>query len=423
MEIKLKGIDEVIHYEKLENGLEVFLYNKENFHNNYVTFTTKFGSIYNKFYSDEDKKEISVPVGIAHFLEHKVFAQKEDPQPIPFFASNGASSNAFTTFKNTTYLFSGPDNLKENIEFLLDFVQEPYFTEENVEKERGIITQEIHMCDDRPVDILYENIRKSTLFNNPFKESIIGTVENINQITPELLTKCYNSFYNPANMFLVITGNFNKSEVMEVIKSNQSKKTFPDFKKAKNKIKEPDKVRKEKLILYTNTNIPKVAYNIKINRDNLNLDDRKLSIYLYILFNLLFGETSTFYQKMKEEKIITSPLAYNLLNVDTHLILSLLNETEKYEELVKKIEEQLKNIKITKRDFERKRKVLLSNEIFSFENIELINDMIIDNIIFNGKIEDDIIGIINSLSLEELNELIENISFKNKSVVVVSKKE
>ena len=138
-EIKLNGIEETIYYKKLDNGLDVYLYNKSNITNNYVTFTTKFGSIYNEFIPINKDKYIKVPHGVAHFLEHKVFAQKENPQPEEFFARSGAICNAYTTFKNTTYLFSGPKNLKENICFLLDFVQEPYFTDENVEKERGII--------------------------------------------------------------------------------------------------------------------------------------------------------------------------------------------------------------------------------------------------------------------------------------------
>ena len=181
--IELKSIDETIYYEKLENGLDVYLYNKEGCTNNYVTFTTKFGSVYDEFVPINEKKMISVPFGVAHFLEHKVFVQEHDPQPEEFFAQSGALCNAYTTFKNTTYLFSGPNNLKENIEFLLDYVQSPYFTEENVESEKGIITQEIHMCDDNPTDLLYERIRQNTFHQNPFKESIIGTVKDINKIT------------------------------------------------------------------------------------------------------------------------------------------------------------------------------------------------------------------------------------------------
>ena len=162
--IKLNNIDEEIYYEKLDNGLDVYLFNKEGCTNNYVTFTTRFGSIYNEFVPIDENSMVKVPLGVAHFLEHKVFVQESDPQPEEFYASSGALCNAYTTFKNTTYLFSGPNNLKENINFLLDYVQKPFFTEENVESEKGIITQEIHMCDDDPTDVLYEYIRKNSFY-------------------------------------------------------------------------------------------------------------------------------------------------------------------------------------------------------------------------------------------------------------------
>ena len=156
--IKLKESNEIIYYDKLDNGLEVYLYNKDNFHSNYVTFTTKFGSVYNEFVPIGESKMIKVPHGVAHFLEHKVFEQENDPQPMEFFSETGAVTNAYTTFKNTTYLFECSNDLIKNINYLLDFVQSPYFTDENVEEEKGIINEEINMCNDRPADKLYEEI-------------------------------------------------------------------------------------------------------------------------------------------------------------------------------------------------------------------------------------------------------------------------
>lgn len=174
--ITINHVNEDIYYEKLENGLSVYLYVNKNMHNNYATFTTKYGSINNEFALD-DGKFYKVPNGIAHFLEHKVFVQENDPQPEDYFARSGGVCNAYTTFKNTTYLFSSCDNVLDNVSFLLDFVQNIYLTDENVESEKGIITQEINMCNDRPGDLLYDTIRKNTIKNNPFKESIIGTVD------------------------------------------------------------------------------------------------------------------------------------------------------------------------------------------------------------------------------------------------------
>lgn len=420
--ITINKINEDIYYEKLDNGMDVYLYVNKDIQNNYVTFTTRYGSVYNEFEDSNKGKLEKVPNGIAHFLEHKVFVQEEEMQPEEFYAKNGALTNAYTTFKNTTYLFSGTDKIEENINYLLDFVQELYLTEENVESEKGIITQEINMCDDRPVDLLYEKIRQNAISLNPFKESIIGTVKDINSITKELLEKCYNKFYHPSNMFLVVTGNFDKERVMQVIKENQDKKKFRNMDKIKlREYKEPNKVVKEKEIIKCNTNIPKVAYSIKIPLDKFNMDKRKLSVYMFIIFNLLFGDTSTFDEDAKKDGIITNTLVYNNLNIDTHFIVSLINSSDKYKELISRIDDTLMDIKFSCEELNRKKKVLISNEVFSYENIEMVNEMIIDNVIFDNKIETDMIGIIESLNIDELNEIVKKIDFNNKSIVVLEK--
>ena len=420
--ITIKHVNEDIYFETLNNGLKVYLYVNKNMHNNYVTFTTKYGSINNEFTLDKYEKFYKVPNGIAHFLEHKVFVQEHDPQPEDYFARSGGLSNAYTTFKNTTYLFSSCKNVVENVCFLLDFVQNIYLTDENVESEKGIITQEINMCNDRPGDLLYDTIRKNTIKNNPFKESIIGTIDEVNSITKEMLLKCYNTFYHPGNMFLVVTGNFDKEEMMNKIKENQNSKEFKPFIKPKlKKYREPDDVVKEMEIVQCNTNIPKMAYNIKINVNKFNMNARKLSIYMFIIFNLLFGDTSDFDEEMKSRGIITNTLYYNLLNIDSHFIVTLNNSGDKYDDLIKEIDKKLKNISFKETELERKKKVLISNEIFSYENIEMVNDMIIDNIIFDNKVDTNIIDTINSLNIDELNDIVSKIDFDKKSIVILKK--
>lgn len=419
--IVIKKINEEIYKETLDNGMDVYLYVNKNIHNNYVTFTTKYGSVYHEI-EDKDGKMIKVPNGIAHFLEHKVFVQEEDPQPEDFYGNNGAMCNAYTTFKNTTYLFSGTDNIEENVEYLLDFVQNLYLTKENVEEEKDIIVQEINMCDDRPIDILYEKIRKNAIKVNPFRESIIGTEKEVRSITKELLEKCYQRFYNPSNMFLVVAGNFDKDKILEVIKNNQDKKQFKDIGRIKTKkYNEPDEIVKDMEVVKCNTNIPKMAYTIKVNIDQFKMDNRRLSIYMYVIFNLLFGDTTKFDEEAKKDGIITNSLYYNILDIDSHFVISLINSTDKYEELIKKIENQFKNIKFSEEELNRKKKVLMSNEIFSYENIEMVNEMIVDNIIFDGKIEEDIIDIIDSLNIDELMDIASKIDFDNRSIVVLKK--
>ena len=419
-EIKLNGIDEEIFYEKLDNGLDIYLYCKDNCTNNYVTFTTRFGSIYHEFVPILKNKMTKIPYGVAHFLEHKVFVQKDDPQPEEFFAKSGALCNAYTTFKNTSYLFSGPNCLKENVCFLLDYVQSPYFTDENVESEKGIITQEIHMCDDTPTDVLYDYIRKNAFFNNPFKDSIIGTTKDIEKINKDILFMCYDTFYHPSNMFLVVCGNFDAEELRNAIVENQMNKKFKDAPEIRVKeYKEPDKVVREKEIVKMNTPVPKVAYTLKVSLADLDISLRKYNLYLFIIFSCLFDDTSLFDENAKKNNIITNTLSLNLLNCDSHLLISLINETAFYDKLISSIDDTLKNIFISDEDLERKKRVLISNELFSFENIEVINDMIVDNIIFDNEVERNMIDLLKSLNKNELDHVLENLDLSHKSIVIL----
>lgn len=420
--IKIKKLEEDVYYEKMPNGLEVFLYTKDDVYTNYVTFTTKYGSVYNDFIPLGEDKIKSFPKGIAHFLEHKVFTEKEDPQPMEFFAKSGSICNAFTTFRNTTYLFYATKNLKENINYLLNYVQNIYLTDESVEKEKGIISEEIHMYEDRPAEVLFEKVRLNTLNSNPYRNSIIGTVKDIESITKDDLETCYYTFYHPSNMFMVVTGSFDPEEVMNLIRENQNNKDF----KAMNKIvvkdfKEDDKVVKEKEIITMNTNIPKIAYTIKIPLKNIKLTRRQLHLYMHILFTTLFDETSTFDEELKKEGIINNTTYISLLNTDTHLLITLVNETNKYNEFLDKLKDKLDNIEINEKDFNRKKKVLISNEIFAYENVENINDIIMDSIIYNNELEEDPIGLISNLSIKELLDLIKKIDMSNCTTVVVKK--
>lgn len=420
--IKLKDIDEFVYYKKLDNGLEVYLYSKDTVHSSYVTFTTKYGSVYNEFIPIGEDKMKTFPKGIAHFLEHKVFVQKEDPQPMEFFAESGSNCNAYTTFRNTTYLFYATKSLKENINYLLDYVQNIYLTDESVESEKGIISEEIHMYEDRPNDILNEKIRLNTLHNNPYRDSIIGTVSDIEKITKEDLETCYHTFYHPSNMFIVVTGNFDPEEIMKVIIDNQSKKQFKSMDEIRIKqFKEEDNVVKEKEVIKVSTNIPKVAYTLKIPLKDINLSRRKLHLYMYILFTTLFDETSIFNEELKKEGIINNTTYVSLLNCNTHLLISLINETTKYEEFLDKVKERLENLEVQESDFNRKKKVLVSNEIFAFESVEMVNDIIIDNIIYDNKLEDNPIEVIENLNIDELRELIKKLNIKNTSTVIVKK--
>ncbi len=197
------------------SGLKILVYPKEKYTSTYAMFGTHYGSIDTDFRLSGETEFTSVPEGIAHFLEHKLF-ESEDLDAFERYAKTGASANAYTSFDKTCYLFSCTDNFTDSLEILLDFVTHPYFTEATVQKEQGIIGQEIQMCrDEAGWESLFLLLR-AMYRNCPVRIDIAGTVESISHITADLLYKCYNTFYNLSNMVLCVAGNVTPEAVLEV---------------------------------------------------------------------------------------------------------------------------------------------------------------------------------------------------------------
>lgn len=422
---ELKGLDLELYEAKLDNGLQIYVVPFKNVNNNYVTFTTKYGSVNNEFVPIDKDKMFTSPKGVAHFLEHKLFEQKSGVDPFTFFSERGADANASTTYFKTTYLFAGPDFLEENLNYLLDYVQEPYFTLENVNKEKGIIEQEIKMYQDDP----FTRIKEQNLFNlfnvHPYKYPIIGSIESINKITKEDLYTCYNTFYHPSNMFITVTGNVNPKEVIEIIKNNQEKKKFKKFKPIKQKVyKESNKVYSEYEVLYLNNiTIPKAIISYKIDLKKLNKLTKPLIYnYMNILFDVKFGSTSEIVNELKEQNLITEELYVSSDIVDDYLIMSIAFESYNVEEVIKKIEKEISNLVISENDFERKKKVMISSNILGSDSIFLVNSKIMNNLIYYNEILCDTIELIRNMNREELDYIISNIDLSNKSICVVKNK-
>src|SRR5699024_4753107 len=206
-------IEEDIYSEILPNGLRVYILPKKEMAKTFSIFTTNYGSIDQSFVPLNEKDITHVPDGIAHFLEHKLF-EKEDRDVFQDFSKQGASANAFTSFTKTAYLFSATSNIQKNLETLIDFVQDPYFSEESVEKEKGIIAQEIKMYDDQPDWRAFFGTIKSLYHHHPVQIDIAGTVESIHKITKDDLYTCYHTFYHPSNMTLFVAGNVDPEETI-----------------------------------------------------------------------------------------------------------------------------------------------------------------------------------------------------------------
>lgn len=423
MEIKaFDKLDINLYSEVLPNGLEVYIVPVNKNNNIYVTFSTKFGSRMCEF--EVDGKMTKVPLGIAHFLEHKAFEQEDGTDPFSFFSERGANANANTTYDKTTYLFSGTTFFEENMNYLLDYVQKPYFTEENTEKEKGIIIQEYEMYQDKPFTRLCEGLLKNTFINDAIKYPIIGTSKSINSITKEELYNCYNTFYHPSNMFVVVTGNVNPEEVMKIIKENQSKKTFkPNSEIKLKKVKEPDKVAKNFEEIKMDITISKVLIGYKLNISKLRkMYNEKYMNYITLLFDIMFGCTSKINEELENEKIIYGDIMLDYVEAGDYCLFMVGSETDKKDEFIKRVTDLMQNIVITEEELERKKKVLIGSRVALSDDIFSINDKIMSNIIKYGYPICNAYEIIKSLNIDEMNKMIKELSFENKSIFVINPK-
>ena len=418
---KLENLDLTVYHDKCTNGLDIYVIPNNKVNNVYATLTSKYGSRINEFVPIGENKMIKVPEGVAHFLEHKMFEQKNGIDPFTFYSNNGASANANTSYYKTTYLFDGPNNVKENIEFLLDYVQEPYFTDENVEKEKGIIIQEYEMYQDNPYSRGYECLLKNAFINDAIKYPIVGTKQSINSITKEDLYKCYNTFYHPSNMFLVVTGNVEPKEIIDLVNLNQNNKRFEKEKKIDiKKIKEPNNINKDYEEIKMNISIPKVFIGYKINLSKIkNIPKTKIINYICIYFEMLFGLTSKCLEDLRNNGKLHTNIELDFVEADDNLLFVISAETENYDYFIKYIDEIILNSKFTEEEFNRKKRNLIGSLISMSDNIFSINYKIMSNIIrYNTIIYDDYNNI-ESLDLNECNCLINNISLKNKTVCVI----
>ena len=336
-----------------------------------------------------------------------------------FYSERGADCNANTNYTKTTYLFSGPSFLEENLNLLLDYVQSPYFTDENVEKEKGIIIQEIKMYQDMPSTVMYDKILENTFKNHPMKYPIIGTINSVNSITKEDLYTCYNAFYHPSNMFVVVTGNIEAEEVINIIKENQMNKQFKERKKIKiKKYEEPKETAKQSDEIKLNVSIPKcvIAYKIKLEKNIKNL------FYLLTLFDCKFSSTSDFVNNLIDEEIINDSLGIDFDNSTDYLIMFIIGETTKPNILLEKIKAEMTNLEIDEKDFLRKKKTLLSSIIYMTENIFSLNHNIINDVVKYGKFNDDKYNDIKNLNYKDFNKLIKNIDFNNYTTLIINPK-
>lgn len=423
--IIVNGLDEVVYHETLDNGLNVYIYKKEGFNKKTAHFVTKYGSNNYEFVPVGKNKMKTFPKGIAHFLEHKLFESSDNENTFIKFEKYGAMVNAYTNHYETCYYFSCSNYFEECLNLLLDFVQNPYFTDENTEKEKGIIEQEIDMTNDKINYVVYVKQMENSLLNNPNRNTTIGDKRNIRKITKEDLYECYNTFYHPSNMTLVLSGDFDVEHVMNVIKENQGKKNFekqgkinlPNYKEEEKVLKEYEHITKN-----VTSNRLSVCYKI-IPKKEEKTSLYKLSLFISMFLDIKFGATTNYEKQLIDKKIIDSNFNYNSLIFDDVILLMFDADIIDKERFIEELEDYLKDSSYEKKIFELNKRAFLSSMVRSFDSPSFIAQRIYGDIIKYGKFMNDSYDVIKQYTFNEFKGQLEILNYDNKSVLYVTNKE
>lgn len=380
--IENSKVKEKLYVEKLENGLTVMIMPKKNIQKKYMIWATNFGSIDNKFIAPNDKEETNIPDGVAHFLEHKMFEQQNGTNSLDTLTALGVNANAYTTTDHTCYLFECTDNFYPAMDELMDYVQNPYFTDQNVEKEKGIIGQEIQMYDDYPSWAVYMNAMKCMYKNNPIIIDIAGSIESISKIDKEVLYKCYNTFYHPSNMVMCFAGDFEPETLIEEVKirlkptekHGEIKRIYPE---------EPEQIVKKENTQNMEVSMPIFVIGIKDVIDNKNCTSSsivKKHIAIEILLNMLIGKSSKLYKELYEAELITGEpyLEYEFSKQYAHV--SITGQSNNPKKVLEKFEAEIKKMKENDIDlahFQRVKNMIYGNYVKEYDDVAEICRMFV----------------------------------------------
>lgn len=417
--IESKKIKEKIYKEELENGLTIMLVPKNTTNKKYVIWGTHFGSIDNHFIMPQTKEEVYVPDGVAHFLEHKMFEQESGKNSLDTLMALGVDANAYTTNNHTAYLYESTSNFEEALDELMDYVQHPYFTDENVEKEKGIIGQEIGMYDDDPGWQLYMNALDCMYKENAIKVDIAGTVESISKIDKDVLYKCYNTFYHPSNMVMVIVGNFEPEQMLQEVKNRLIEKPKQE-EIARIYPKEENGIHKQYKEVKMEVSNPIFMLGFKDDEKAKNKVERHIAIE--ILMHMLIGKSSPLYQKLYQEGILLAEpdLDYEFTNSYAHILISGQSKDPKklQDELLKEIEKQKENF--NEQDFERMKKKIYGDYVVEYNSISDIAKMLLSDY-FKGINSFDYIENFQNVTVEYTKEILQEIFDEKKCILSVVK--
>lgn len=414
--IENKTVKEKAYFEELDNGLKIIIIPKENTNKKMAIIGTKFGSIDNHFIEPKTNEEVTIPDGVAHFLEHKMFEQADGTNSLDTLTAIGAEANAYTTNDHTAYYFETIDNFEPAFKELLNYVFHPYYTDKNVEKEKGIIAQEIKMYDDDPISKVFLNALQCMYNICPVRIDVAGTVESINKITKDTLYNCYNTFYHPSNMVLAVCGNFTPEYVLDLIKNNMEHFEIQE------KIEriypvEKEEVFKQKKEEEMEVSIPAFVIGIKDKVEEMDIIKKEL--ILNIILNCIFDENSELFKELYEEGlIITEPdLEYEYSDIYSHMmIFSSSKDPEKVFEKFKENVRKLIKDGISEKVFNRTKNKIYGRLVTSYNSSAQIARIFMRDYL-NNIITFDYIEKWKEINLNDVNEMLRN-KFKDEKMVL-----
>ena len=424
-----------MNYEKIENkktgesvlsavhksGLRIYIVPKAGFSKYYAIYGTDYGSCTREFVADGENKKTCLPDGIAHFLEHKLFEEEGGGNAFDRFSATGANANAYTSFDMTAYLFSCTDGFYENLEILLDFVNHPYFTDENVAKEQGIIGQEIKMYDDEPSWRLFFNMLGAMFCENPVKIDIAGTVESIAEITPELLYKCTDNFYNPSNMALVMVGDIDEKKAEALIDKYVTKAPIKQIKTFEPK--EPEKIAMNFVSQKLSVSIPLFMIGFKEKKLFENGEElQKREIITELILQMYFGQSGKLYSKLYNMGLINSSYGTETELEKGYGYSAISGESKNPEAVYEEIKNYIKEISsedVSKEVLDRAKKVIIGKNLKSFNSVENIGNSFIKRF-FKGQNPLVYNEVAQSITEDEIKErLLEHFAPENSVLSVV----
>ncbi|MBF7024084.1 EF-P 5-aminopentanol modification-associated protein YfmH [Staphylococcus kloosii] len=401
-------IDEYVYKETLDNGLDVFIIPKRGFQKTFVTYTTQFGSLDSKFKPHNQDSYITVPDGVAHFLEHKLFENEEDDL-FTAFAEDNAQVNAFTSFDRTSYLFSATDQVETNIKRLLTMVETPYFTKETVDKEKGIIAEEIKMYQEQPGYKIMFNTLRAMYDTHPIKVDIAGSVDSIYEITKDDLYLCYETFYHPSNMVLFVVGDVDPEQILNIVTKHEDKR---------DKVAQPE-IQRDPLIEKEEVNQQFVSEKMKLQSPRLMLGFKnkplvnasadqyvRKDLEMTLFFELVFGEETDFYQSLLNSELIDDTFGYQFILEPTYSFSIISSATQKPDELKQLLLAELEKSqgKLTDNEaFELLKKQFIGEFISGLNSPEYIANQY-TKLHFEGVSLFDMLEIVEDITLESVND-------------------